>query len=230
MKQLMYHIIRLALALLPVMLTVASATAQIRTVYQGETIELSVVQEGNNTYTWDLYNDPSVNFATVDGNALPNEAFFVAGNTGPNVQVTWLEAGIYFYRVLTVDEEGCTNHLKVGMLEVLESLPTADLELKPNEICIGDPGFITVTLTGNPAWEITLEAVNENGDVTDVTRYTVGENDPNPFEIQVNPTETTIYRVTELKDKYGNNLDPAASATLTVHPLPVNSRIYKVTQ
>ncbi len=224
----MYHIIRLALALLPVMLTVASATAQMRTVYQGETTELSIEQQAGDSYTWDLYNDPSVNFATVDGNAFDSEAFFVAGNTGPTVNVTWLKPGIYFYRVLAVDEEGCTNNLKVGRIEVLEALPTA--ELATNEICIGDAGFISVTLTGTPVWEITLEATNEAGDVTDVLTYTVGENDSNPFDIQVNPTETTIYRVTGLKDKYGNNLDPSESVTLTVHPLPVNSKIYRVTQ
>ncbi len=225
----MYHIIRLALALLPVMLTVASATAQMRTVYQGETTELSIEQQAGDSYTWDLYNDPSVNFATVDGNAFASEAFFVDDiNTGPTVNVTWLEPGIYFYRVLAVDEEGCTNNLKVGRIEVLEALPTA--ELATNEICIGDPGFITVTLTGTAVWEIKLEARNQAGEVTDVIPVTVGENDPNPFNIPVNPIETTIYRVIELKDKNGNNLDPSESVTLTVHPLPVNSKIYRVTQ
>ncbi len=218
--------IRLALAIMLVMLTVAFAAAQMRTVHQGETIELSIIQEGNDTYTWDIYNDPSVNFATVDGNALPDEAEFVGGNTGATVNVRWLKAGIYFYRVLAVDEEGCTNNLKVGMLEVLEDLPTAGLAIYPGEICISDPAIITITLTGTPAWSFTLEAVGEDG-VIETTDYTVDEAD-NPYEITVSPYQTTTYRITDLKDRYGENLEESEAIQLTVHPIPANSRIYQV--
>lgn len=218
--------IRLALAILLVVLTVAYATAQMRTVYQGETIELSVIQEQGDTYTWGIYNDPSVNFATVDGNALPDEAEFVAGNTGATVSVRWLKAGIYFYRVLAVDEEGCTNNLKVGMLEVLESLPTAGLAIYPGEICISDPAIITITLTGNPGWSFVLEAVGEDG-VIERTEHTLDEAD-NPYEITVSPYQTTTYRVIKLKDRYGENLEVSDAIQLTVHPVPVNSRIYQV--
>ncbi len=226
MKRLIYHMIRLLLAILPVVLTVASATAQMRTVYQGETIELSVIQEPGDTYTWDIYNDPSVNFAKVDGNALPDEAEFVGGNTGATVSVRWLKAGIYFYRVLAVDEEGCTNNLKVGMLEVLENLPTAGLVVYPGEICISDPAIITITLTGTPAWSFVLEAVGEDG-VIERTAYTLEEAD-NPYEITVSPYQTMTYRITDLKDRYGENLDASEDIQLTVHPIPVNSRIYQV--
>jgi len=218
--------IRLTLAIMLVVLTVAFAAAQMRTVYQGETIELSVVQEGNDTYTWDIYNDPSVNFAQVDGNASPDEAEFVGGNTGAAVSVHWLKAGIYFYRVMAVDEEGCTNNLKVGRLEVLENLPTAELAIYPGEICISDPAIITVTLTGQPAWSFTLEAVGEDGVIEQIA-YTVNAEE-NPKEIHVYPSQTTTYRIINLKDRYGENLDASEDIELTVHPIPVNSRIYQV--
>lgn len=224
----MYHIICLVLAIMPVLLTVASATAQMR-VPEGETIELSVIQEPGDTYTWDLYNDPSVDFATDGGNALPSEAFFVDGiNTGPTVNVTWLEPGIYFFRVLAVDEEGCTNNLEVGIVEVLE-LPTAELSLDPLEICIGEPAVLTVTLTGVPAWGFTLQGEDLDGNI--IETFDPFENildGDNPVTITVSPDQTTIYRVVRVVDQIGENLDASESIQLTVHPLPENSQIYQV--
>ncbi len=223
----MYHIICLVLAIMPVLLTVASATAQMR-VPEGETIELSVIQEPGDTYTWDLYNDPSVDFATDGGNALPTEAFFVDGiNTGATVNVTWLEPGIYFFRVLAVDEEGCTNNLEVGIVEVLE-LPTAELSLDPLEICIGEPAVLTITLTGVPAWGLTLHAEDVDGNVTDVFEFQDILDVDNPIEMTVSPIETTIYRVVRVVDQIGENLDATESIQLTVHPLPENSQIYQI--
>jgi len=218
----------LVLAILPVLLTVASATAQMR-VPKGETIELSVIQEPGDTYTWDLYNDPSVNFATEGGNAnIPSEAFFVDGiNAGSTVNVTWLEPGLYFYRVLAVDEEGCTNNVKVGMVEVLE-LPTAELSLDPLEICIGEPAELTITLTGAPAWGLTLQAEDVDGNVTDVFEFPDILDADNPITMTVSPTETTIYRVVRVVDQIGENLDTTETIQLTVHPLPENSQIYNV--
>lgn len=222
----MYHIKRLALALLPVMLTVAFATAQTFTVYQGATTELEVEQKGNDTYTWDLYNTAdNVNFATDGPNILPGEADFIGGNTGPKVTVQWLQAGTYFFRVMAVDEVACTNNLRVGMIEVLASRPTADIELSPNEICISEPATITVNLTGHPAWSFDLEAEDADGVIETKTYEDIGENDL-PYEIEVSPDQTTIYRIINLKDRYGESLDPSNSVELTVHPLPQMSPIY----
>lgn len=205
------------------MLTVAFATAQIHTVYQGQTTELGVEQKGSDTYTWDIYNDPNVNFAMVSGNAPTDEADFVGSNNGATVTVRWLSPGIYFYRALAIDETGCTNNLKIGMLEVLESLPTAELELNPNEICLNEAATITVALTGNPAWSFVLEAEDEDGIIEETTHENIEEDS---YEVTVSPNQTTIYRVTDLKDQYGENLDPSDNVTLTVHPLPVSSKIY----
>ena len=212
----------LALAMLLVMLTVAFAAAQIR-VPKGETIELSVIQEPGDTYTWDLYTDPTVDFAKVDGNASSDEAFFVGGNTGATVSVTWLEPGIYFFRVLAVDEEGCTNNLKVGIVEVLEF----ELALDPDEICINEPAVLSASLTGFPGWGFTFQGEDLDGNIIetfDPVENIAGE----VFEIPVSPDQTTIYRVVEVVDQNGENLDISESITLTVHPLPENSQIYIV--
>lgn len=227
MKRLLYHISCLALVILPVLLTVAPAIAQ-TPVYQGQTTELSIEPNPGDTYTWEIYNDPTINFATVAGTAVADgEASFVDGiNTGPTVQVTWLEPGIYFYKVTAVDIAGCTNNLEIGRIEILESLPTAELNLDPNEICINDDALIIVTLTGNPAWEITVEESDLDGNVTGYNTYSGIEADENPYKIAVSPTQTTIYRVVQVKDKYGENLDPSNSVSLTVHPLPAKSKIY----
>lgn len=223
----MYHISCLALVILPVLLTVAPAIAQ-TPVYQGQTTEIGVEPKPGDTYTWEIYNDSTINFATVAGTAVADgKASFVDGiNTGPTVQVTWLEPGIYFFKVTAVDIAGCTNNLQIGRIKIRESLPTAELNLDPNEICINDDALIIVTLTGNPAWEITVEESDLDGNVTGYNTYSGIEADENPYEIAVSPMQTTIYRVVQVKDKYGENLDPSNSVSLTVHPLPAKSKIY----
>lgn len=227
MKRLLYHISCLALVILPVLLTVAPAIAQ-TPVYQGQTTEIGVEPKPGDTYTWEIYNDSTINFATVAGTAVADgEASFVDGiNTGPTIQVTWLEPGIYFFKVTAVDIAGCTNNLQIGRIKIRESLPTAELNLDPNEICINDDALIIVTLTGNPAWEITVEESDLDGNVTGYNTYSGIEADENPYEIAVSPMQTTIYRVVQVKDKYGENLDPSNSVSLTVHPLPAKSKIY----
>lgn len=198
--------------------------------YQGQTTELAIEPKPGDTYTWDLYRDSTINFATVDGTAVAEGlASFVDGiNTGPTVQVTWLEPGIYFYKVTAVDIAGCTNNLEIGRIEILPAIPTAELDLNPNEICIEDPTILIVTLTGYEPWSFTIQAEDLNGNVTDLLEYNNILNDENPYEIILSPSQTTIYRVIEVKDKFGQNLDPSETITLTVHPLPTNSRIYQI--
>ncbi len=229
MKRLLYHISCLALVILPVLLTVAPAIAQ-TPVYQGQTIKLAIEEQTGDTYTWDLYSDSTINFATVDGTAVAEGlALFVDNeNTGSSVQVTWLEAGVYFYKITAVNEAQCTNNLKVGRIEILPAIPTAQLDLNPNEICIEEPTILIVALTGNEPWSFTIQAEDLNGNITDLLEYNNILNDENPYEIILSPSQTTIYRVIQVKDKFGQNLDPSETITLTVHPLPTNSRIYQI--
>ncbi|MFV0376852.1 MAG: gliding motility-associated C-terminal domain-containing protein [Mangrovibacterium sp.] len=121
MNRLWYYIVcKLALVILLVAFAVAPAIAQL-TAYQGQTTRLSVEQMPGDNYTWDLYDDASVNFATTPGSLSSDKGFFVNGiNTGPSVEVTWLEPGTYFYRVMAWDAVACTNNLRVGMIVIQE--------------------------------------------------------------------------------------------------------------
>ena len=194
-------------------------------VYQGQTTTLEVEQKPGDTYSWEIYNDSTINFAVVPGDTPVTDANFISGNTGASVDVIWHEPGIYFYKVTAVDATGCTNNLKVGRIKIKEAIPTAELEILPDEICITDPSIITVTLTGNPAWKIVMEAEDEDGVIETFTYEDIGEDD-NPFDITVSPDKTTTYRVIHVVDKYGENLDPSNTVTLTVHPLPDMTKIY----
>lgn len=115
----LHDIERLVLAvLLPLLLALAPARAQI-VVHQGETTPLSVVQVGNDHYEWELYNDGTVNFATVPGNCPAAKARFTGSHIGASVDVQWLETGLYFFKVTARDAIGCAMNLKVGMVKVI---------------------------------------------------------------------------------------------------------------
>lgn len=197
-------------------MAMASAKAQM-TVYVGQNTELSVVNQPDVTYQWELYSDVnSINFVTVPGNCPPTSAFFTGGiNTGATVNVTWLVPGIYFFKVTGIIP-GCTNNLKVGKIIVLESLPTAVIE-QPPPICIGETASLSILLTGTAPWSI---------DVSDgTTTTTYGNILTSPFTLDVSPTVTTSYIATRVSDKNGVNLIPSNTVILVVKPRPVTSPI-----
>ena len=201
-------------------LTVASATAQI-VVYQGQTTELSVEEMSGDTYKWDLYRDSTVNFATTDGDVLiPDEAYFEGGiNNAATVNITWLEPGVYFYRVMAWDSVKCTNNLKIGRLVVLEALP--EVVLQADSICIGDPAQLIFYLEGEAPWDITYTDGTNSWQIT--TSDSIHVIDINP-----GPLSTTEYWVTKLTDKYGTNSTASEKVTVTVYPKPKSSRIYQI--
>ena len=224
MKKLIYHIIRLALAILPAMLTVAPAMAQ-NTVYQGQVVEFSIetLPEGS-TYHWDVYCDLTVNFAQTPGNCAGTDYQFTGSSNEATTHIIFNRAGEYIVKIEAWDPVACTNNMKFYLVEVEESLPTAALELDPDEICVNEPSVLQVTLTGAPVWKITLRAEDEDGH--SLLEYTIDEDDPNPYDIVVSPVKTTWYTVIRVEDANGEQLEPSNTVTLTVHPLPANSRIY----
>lgn len=211
-------ILRLLLVLLPVLMAMAPAMAQ-NVVYTGQTTPLSIVQIPGDTYAWELYNNVTgVNFVVVPGNCPAGEAFFAGGiNTGPDVNVTWLEPGVYFFKV-TASRAGCTMNLKVGKVTVVASNPVATL-LQPSPICLGDMVALSVMLTGTAPWNI---------DVNDGTNTTTYSNiTASPFIFNVSPTATTSYTITRVADAYGTNKTASNTVTVTVNPKPGSSRIYQ---
>jgi hypothetical protein len=195
-------------------------------VRRGEITDLSVTQEAEDTYIWDIYNDSTVNFAVINGTAIADgDAIFVNGNTGTSVQVQWLQPGRYFYKVTSYDVTGCTNNLKMGIVDVMEALPTANIAA-PDTVCAGDPITLEVTLTGTGPWEFTYT------DGTNQWTETVPDVSKTPpvivhsITIDPGPTTTTEYWITSVTDKYGTNLVPSEKAIQVIDPLPVPSAIY----
>ena len=210
-------------------LALAPAMAQQRTVvFAGETLELSVVEVPGDTYVWDLYNDPGVNFAKVDGNIDPSQAYFVDGiNTGATVNVRWLEPGLYFFRVMAFDPTGCTNNLKVGIVEVLKPLPTAHF-LEPDTVCIGDEALMTLELTGDGPWSVTYSYTLEgSGDIHTATIENITES-PFTFTVVHSTPGTYSYWVVSVSDMDGlTNSEATEPVHLQVEPRPVTSPIYR---
>lgn len=221
--------IRLALVVVPVLLTVANAMAQvivwdgISPVYQGQTTKFAVDPVPGDTYTWDIYNDSTVNFAFDDGTAIEDGQAILESGTlnGTSITVTWPEPGIYFYKVAAVDAAGCTNNLEVGRIWIREALPTA--ALRDTAICVGEPGVMTVDLTGHGPWEFTVtDGVNNYDFTTPAASDSIFE-----FTFTPGPITTTEYWVSVVSDIYGTNTEPSEKATIIVHPKPEISRIYQ---
>jgi len=215
------YIKRLALAvMLLLLLALAPAMAQtfVRT---GETTPLAVEQKSGETYTWDLYSDPSVDFATTSGNCPVTWANFVGGNAGASVNVKWMKAGFYFYRVTA--HNGCTNNLKVGTLEVKIAVK-AVITPPSKEICVGDSISLEVTLTGNLPWNFTYTATDIDGGIT--TKLVTNVTDSiYTLKIRPNPIKTTNYTIISISDIYGTNTEPSNTVTQIVNPLPDPSTI-----
>ena len=128
MNRLLHDIVRLVLVvMLPLLFALASAMAQ-TVVYQNATTPLTVVEVTNQIYEWEIYSDLTVDFATVPGNCPVTSATFAGGNTGPSVNVTWLQPGIYFYKVTARDVARCAMNLKVGMIKVIPAGINAVIE------------------------------------------------------------------------------------------------------
>jgi hypothetical protein len=213
-----YIILRLLLVLVPLLTAMAPAMAQ-NTVYAGQTSTLSVVVVPGETYEWELYNDvTSLNLAVGSGNCPLTDAFFVGNvNTGPNVQVTWLIPGTYYWKITATTS--CTRNLAFGEMTVLYDLPTAIIQ-PPGPICVGDSAHLTVTLTGTAPWSITL---------TDGTSSWVFNNitsSPFVLTVPVIPLVTTNYWISEVTDAHGTNTTPSPQVVQVVNPKPITSPIY----
>lgn len=215
---------KMVLALLPVLLALAPARAQEGNwVYAGQTTILAVEQTEGVSYLWELYNDvEGLNLAVTPGNCPAAEAYFIGGvNTGDSVEVMWLVPGTYFFKVTGTDL--CTNNLKVGLMEVIESESYAEF-LDPDAICPGDTAILTVEFSGAPGpWDITFT----NGAMV----WTIEGITENPYTFQLIPSPASQgsypYWITSVTNNYGiTNNEPSDPVFLTVHPKPQTSSIF----
>ena len=222
MKKLLYIARYAAIAVLLLLLSALAPARAQNVVYQGETSKLAVDSMPGETYSWELYNDSTVDFAKVPGACPPALADFVSGNAKASVDVLWKEPGIYFFKVTAWNVSGCTNNIKIGIMKVLAALPTAVIEVDPDSVCEGDWAELIVTFTKDAPWAIKLQAKDVNG--TTVTEY--GPTSDNPYHIPIGPKLTTEYTVIEVSNVRGVQKKPSNVVILTVHPLPKRTAIY----
>lgn len=226
MSQLVYIERIVIAALLLLLLALAPAKAQI-VVYVGETTTLAVDSVPYESYKWDLYNDSLVNFAVATGTAeAEGDALFVGSKSLASVNINWLEPGIYFYKVTALNASGCTNNLKVGIVEVMESPPTATLAIEPDSVCIGEWAQLEITFTGTAPWKFRLQAEEVETGKLSYEPFTGITDTDNPLVVPVHPVVTTRYTVIDLSDQFSVQVKPSESVDLTIQPLPVSSKIY----
>lgn len=225
MKKRLY-IERLAITvLLLLLLALAPAKAQM-VVYTGQTSTLEVEPVKDEIYVWELYSDPSVNFATTDGDASPTSyaEFVGAYENVPSVEVLWKLPGFYFFKVTAWNASGCTNNIKIGIIEVKVS---ARAEIMPitNPICAGDPMTLELVLTGTAPWNFTYTAEDVNGVVTEYEVENVLTS-PHFITIDPGPLTETSFTVISISDAFGSNTEPSNTETQVVNPLPEPSVIF----
>ena len=225
-------------ALLLLLLALAPAMAQ-TVVSVGETSSLAVDSVAGETYSWELYNVATVNFATKKGETVSaSYAQFVGSNTKAKVNVLWKEANTYFFKVNAVDAAGCATNLKVGIITVQPadpSIPAAPTAFAIQPACLSLTGSVVLSgLPSNGSWTI-IKNHGESfigGSVTSDTikglsegtyNFTVtnsrGKTSATSRDITiVNPPDPPIASVTIYPDNNGNYQNTLINFTA----IPVN--------
>jgi hypothetical protein len=127
-------------------------------VYKGQTTELGIAAQPNSTYYWSLYNDSSCDFARTMGNCNLDGAWFTDSISDRSaVNVKWDKAGTFFYKVLIINSDGCSN-FKIGKMVILSrpvSAPDPDIRVYPNpsyredlrfQIILAESASVTIDL------------------------------------------------------------------------------------
>ncbi|GET45246.1 hypothetical protein RCZ01_05480 [Capnocytophaga felis] len=104
----------------------ASVVTFSQTAKVSEITTLSVLPKTGYGYVWELY-DSSVDFAKTAGNCPPSKAVFIGENNSPQVQVQWLEAGTYYYKVSVND--GCSTNTKIGIITITGEITPPKIQI-----------------------------------------------------------------------------------------------------
>ena len=199
-------------------MALAPARAQ-NVAFTGDVTTFAVEQHDGETYNWELYDNGIGNFATKTDYCPPTSADFVGVNTGPSVDVKWMKAGIYFFKVTAFNITGCTSNFEVGIIEVKIAVKA---EITPPDtagVCLDKPVILEVKLTGTAPWNFTCtDGVNSWFGINVMT---------SPYLITIDPTPatTTQYWISTVSDKFGTNTEPSEKVTQKINPLPDPSNI-----
>ena len=222
------HIARyLALAvLLHLLLALAPAMAQ-NVVHNGDTSTIQVETQPGDSYYWEFYSDSTVNFVVAPADAVHPYADFVGATNSSTVEILWKKPGTYFFKVHALNITGCTDNMKMGIVKVLEALPTAVIS-PPADICEGGTATLVVTFTGTGPWKFDYTSTDINGTTTRPWPVADPGTMDNPYTLIVNPAPiiTTDYQIISVSDKFGINTTGSNTVTQTVNPLPKPSSIY----
>lgn len=225
MMKILHSNLRTALLVAALWLAVASAAAQGGgAVYQGQTSPLSVTPVAGQTYAWELYNQVAgINLVAVAGNCPASEAYFVGGiQTGPAVQVMWLQPGTYYAKVTISDS--CSSDIQVAEIVVLPGYSTALLQ-PPQAVCVGDKASFTIEIQDSYGpWQV------EISDGAQTWQFTVTQS-PQTFVFDATPTlaGSYAYRIVKVTNIHGLvNSTPGADVSLSVMRLPVTTPITRI--
>ena len=229
MKRLIYHIIHRVPGILLALLTVASAMAQKPVqrfeVTRCDTLQLQIEEMPGDEYTWEIYSDSTVNFATASGDMEP-VLYFENGmyRDVSSVRVLGLPPGSYFVKVTAWDEVECTNNLLVFRMDVIGTPPP---EVFGDSLCIGEVPMVRVVFTGTGPWDFTYtygDGVNHVNGIghTDDPEYIFQITDPLPE----GKTTFWIMEVTDACTVKTYETDERPGAGILIYPKPTNSKIY----
>ena len=230
MKQRIRHIITRVAGILLGLLAMTSAKAQKPVPYleipQCYSYTFAVDEWPGDRYTWDLYRDPTADFAYEDKRIDPARYFEDDGNYGgPSVTVNWLDTGIYFLRVMVYDEQNCTNNLMVFRINVLPNEPS--LVFEGDSVCEDEVAYVKITFTGMPPWEAQYTYTYEGQSlVLNMSGQTEEE-----FFMPITglPVGVHEYWVMEVTDQCTVKSYPVPNpdkARVVIFPRPVSTKIY----
>ncbi|MEZ5104636.1 MAG: hypothetical protein R2757_09085 [Draconibacterium sp.] len=228
MKQQIRHIILRITGILLGVLAFTAVQAQKPVQYveipQCQTMDFSVDEWPGDRYTWDLYRDSMVNFATVKGDVEPAGYFEDGMYEGSTVTVHWLDTGVYFLRVMVWDETVCTNNLLVFKIKVLPNEPT--LVFEGDSVCQDEVAYVKVRFTGMAPWEAHYSYTFE--DQTVVLNLSGETDEEFVMPIPGLPVGTHEYWVMEVTDQCTVRSYPQPNpekARVVIFPRPVSSQI-----
>lgn len=101
-----------------------------------------------------------------------------------------------------------------GTPVVWRTLPDANISINPTDICPGDAATVTITSTKGTApfdYDLTINPGGASQRLASPAVYTE----------TINPTDTTTYTLTQIKDAYGCVSTPGKSATVNVNMAPI---------
>jgi len=207
---------------------VAPAVAQKIVVNQCDTMEFSVVSRPSideTHFVWAIYNSSPTPTDVLDpATALDPALYFVDGQyAGRTVKVKGLDPGEYYVRIHVVDEISCTDNIEMHVMEVIETLPEA--ELFGDSVCIGEPALLRVIFTGKGPFDITYtfgdgsNIVNLNGIVEEDRSI------PIMVPLPVGETKFWVMTVTDQCTVNSYEADPSKVGVF-IFPKPTNSPIY----